>query len=254
MSFAEIKQHLPDKKYYEYIYHKFFNPHVKYEKWSPWDEWDYPEGDLLRFDRIIVQNAEYIKGQKVFDVACHLGYLSLFCLFNGAVKVTGSNIREKELELSKELCTVAGYLPSQFNFVNLNLYDYDGMLAQMDQHDTLLLSGILYHINNHYQFFELASKSKIKNIIIETEVTGDKDLSLVKWAYEESEHSVNGYYNNLTKIYVGVPSLTFILEMLQYFNWDIKSAIEFPFTNPTTKPRTGTNKLHQRAVIVATRN
>ena len=44
---------LPDKKYYEYAYHKFFNPEVEYANWEPWDEWDYPERDVLRFGQII---------------------------------------------------------------------------------------------------------------------------------------------------------------------------------------------------------
>ena len=238
------KAHLPDKKYYEFIYHKFFNPTVSYTEWKPWDQWDYPEKDLIRFKHIIVDNIDYIKDLKVLDVACHLGYLSLFCLHTGSKYVTGTNVREREIDLSQELCTIAGY--NNFKFINLNLYDFVSMTTQLNQHDTVLLSGILYHVNNHYQLLEYITNSNIKNIIIESEVTDNNDQAIVNWVHENSEHRVNGFYNDLEELYVGIPSLKFLTELLRYFKWDIKSSVSFPFSSST-------NRLHQRAVVVATR-
>lgn len=239
----ELKAHLPDKRYYEFIYHKFFNPPVNYIDWKPCEQWDYPEKDLIRFNHIIVNNIKYIKDKKVLDIACHLGYLSLFCLHNGATSVTGTNVRQRELALSQELCTIAGY--TNVKFIELNLYDFDNMITYLNHHDTILLSGILYHVNNHYQLLEHITKSNIKNIIIESEIVIN-DQSIVAWVHENSENRVNGFYNELTDLYVGIPSLKFIVELLTYFNWNIESTVEFSFSSSV-------DRIHQRAVIVATR-
>ena len=58
---------LPDKKYYEFAYHKFFNPEVEYTSWEPWDAWDYPERDILRFGCIIKDQIPFIQNKKVLD-------------------------------------------------------------------------------------------------------------------------------------------------------------------------------------------
>lgn len=245
MTHEEIRISLPDKRWYEYAYHKFFNPTVEYANWQPWDQWDYPEKDLDRFGRIITDNLKYIKNQKVLDVACHLGYLSLFCLYNGSTYVTGTNVRPTELGIADEICRLAGY--SNVNFENVNLYNQNRMKELYNSHDTILLAGIVYHINNHYQLIEDISNSTAKNIIIEGEIYPSTD-PVVHWIKEETAPSTRSYSDTKPQTLVGVPSLPFLITILEYFNWHIDQVSTFDFDTETSSVRT-----YQRSVIVAVR-
>lgn len=245
MQLETIRNSLPDKRWYEYAYHKFFNPAVQYKDWQPWDQWDYPEKDMLRFGRIITNNLQYIKNHSVLDVACHLGYMSLFCLHNGSTKVTGTNVRPFELEVATEVCELAGY--SNASFENVNLYDRERMIELYNSHDTVLLAGIVYHINNHYQLFEDISSSTAKAIIIEGEIYPSSD-PVVHWISEPTAPSTRSYSNDSSQNLVGVPSLSFLTTVLTFFNWRIDQVNTFDFDTDTSSVRT-----YQRCVIVAVR-
>jgi SAM-dependent methyltransferase len=241
----QIRNSLPDKRWYEYAYHKFFNPTVNYADWQPWDQWDYPEKDLDRFGRIITNNLKYIKDQRVLDVACHLGYLSLFCLHNGSTHVTGTNVREIELGIADEICNLAGYKNASFE--NVNLYNQQRMKELYNSHDTVLLSGIVYHINNHYQLIEDISDSTAKTIIIESEIYPSDD-PVVHWITEETAHSTRSYSATRPRTLVGVPSLPFLIKILEYFNWHVDHVDIFDFDTNISSAHT-----YQRGVVVAVR-
>lgn len=245
MSLDEIQNSLPDKRWYEYAYHKFFNPDVEYKNWQPWDEWNYPEKDLNRFGRIVTDNLKYIENQRVLDVACHLGYISLFCLHNNSSYVTGTNVRPTELSIAKEICNLAGY--SNFSFENVNLYEQTRMMQLYNSHDTVVLAGIIYHINNHYQLIEQITNSTAKTIIIEGEVYPSND-PVVHWITEPTKPSTRSYSDSSDHLLVGVPSLCFLTTLLKFFNWHIDQISTFDFDTATSSTRT-----YQRAVVVATR-
>lgn len=234
---------LPDKKYYEYAYHKLFNGDVTYENWRPWDEWDYPSSDVERFGYIIGDNLAIINGHRVLDVACHIGYLSLFSLHNQATFVTGTNVRDRELSISKEICRLAGY--ENFDFVHCDLYDRQAMRALYESHETAIVSGILYHINNHYEFLADIAKSSIKNVIIESEVIDTPD-SVVKWKFQNSDDPTHGYYEGESQVYVGVPSRKFLVDVLTHNGLSIHKLVEYEMLSST-------NRLHRRVVITCVR-
>ena len=236
---------LPDKRYYEYAYHKSFNPETKYELWSPWDEWDYPEHDIERFRYIIHDNLSAIKGKKVLDVGCHLGYMSLFCLYNQCSSVTGVNIRITELEIAGEICEVAGY--KNFNFLNQDIYDIEKMRLLYQTHETAIISGLIYHINNHYQFFEsLSVDTALTDLIIESEITTTSEPSIT-WKSENGNANTNGFYQKNEKILVGVPSQSAIELMLTHFGWEITQIQKF-------NKSTSNGRNHCRSVTRASRN
>ena len=65
-----IKDNLPNKKFYEFMYYAFYNNHFNnlqkaWTDWKEWDAWDYPIQDLNRFNKIILQNKSSIEGKKV---------------------------------------------------------------------------------------------------------------------------------------------------------------------------------------------
>jgi len=224
--------YLPDKRWFEYAHHKWHNPEVEYHNWNPWDEWDYPEQDILRFKHIIGNQKEFISNKKVLDLACHLGYTSLFLLHNGATHVTGTNIEQRELEIAKEICTRAGY--QNFDFEYSNLYNKQELKTLCDNHDTVLLTGVLYHLNNHYEILETLCKSKATTVIIESKTTMNHyeyncQVPLITWANEETYHKETGWYYNEPTAFVGMPNTAWITQALESLHMEIvyNQAIEY---------------------------
>ena len=213
---------LPDKKYYEYAYHKFFNPDTEYLNWQPWDQWTYPDRDLLRFKHIIHDQLPYIQDKKVLDVACHLGYLSLFCLHNNVSYVTGTNVRDRELFIASEICTLAGY--DNFKFLNSDLYNLEEFKTLCNSHDTVILSGIMYHINNHYELLQTIADSSAQHIIIESQLDHDDPDPLkpyMRWRHENTQSSVNGKFRDKDNCFVGIPNRKWFEEALVDLNFKI---------------------------------
>lgn len=213
---------LPDKKYYEYAYHKFFNPEVNYTDWKPWDEWSYPDRDLLRFGHIVKQQLPHIKDKRVLDLACHLGYISLFCLHNNAEFVTGTNVRDRELGIANEICSLAGY--SNFNFVNSDIYDLDELSTLCNNHDTIMLCGIIYHVNNHYQLLKTIANSSASCVIIDSLLDNSIEsgtLPIISWQHELTNISVNAFENNKSSSFVGIPNHKWFEKALVDLNFKI---------------------------------
>ena len=197
---------LPDKKYYEYAYHKFFNPTAEFSSWIPDNNWRYPDRDIIRFHHTIFDQLEYIKDHRVLDVATHLGYLTLFCLHNQATHVTATDVRLRELAIAKEICSLAGF--KNFQMLNSDVYDLIEFRELCNKHDTILLSGIMYHLNHHYTFLHTIADSYIKNIAIETKFFEDQynDQPCIQWMNELSVHSTNGFFLCNDELFVGWPN------------------------------------------------
>ena len=213
---------LPDKKYYEYSYHKFFNPTVEWKNWTSWNEWTYQDRDILRFDHIINKQIQHIQNKRVLDVACHLGYNSLFCLHNGASYVTGTNVREFELSIAREVTGLAGY--QNCNFLFSDIYNQSEFAELCNNHDTVLLSGVLYHLNNHYDLLQTIAKSSAKTLIIESDISDAIDLGfrpIIHWVNEQIAESVNGYEKNKNTTFVGIPNQRWIEWALQSLGFKI---------------------------------
>lgn len=222
---------LPDKRWYEFAYHKFFNPEVEYDGWQPWDEWDYPERDIIRFKNIIADQRDYIKDKRVLDLACHLGYTTLFCLHNGAKYVTGTNVRQNELDIGNEICSQAGY--NNFEFLFSNLYNNQELLELCNNHDTVFFTGVLYHLNNHYPVLETLCNSTAETIIIESKVPMNEyeyncKKPLIVW-HTEKTHSYNGWYHDSPTCFVGTPNTAWIVNALESLNMHVtyNQAVEY---------------------------
>lgn len=232
MKSSENLSWLPDKRYYEYAYHKFFNPEISYDQWQPWDEWTYPDRDILRFTHIIKNQLAHIQDKKVLDVACHLGYLSLFCLHNGAKFVTATNIRQRELDIAKE---VIGYTNFQnYDFILSDLNDHQSFENLCQDHDTVIFSGIIYHLRNHYQQLELIYNSPVRTLIIEG-WQPDKDDCCVYWHHEDAEDATNAYAPDKHKVFVGVPTQSWVQSALIDIGWSIVYNQRISYVKPNNQ-------------------
>lgn len=232
---------LPDKKYYEYAYHKFFNHDIDYQNWQPWDEWTYPDRDILRFTHIIGNQLNHIRHKRVLDVACHLGYLTLFCLHNEAAFVTATNIRSRELSIAQEVLALTYH--TNYALLLSDLNDETCFRDLCNQHDTILFSGIIYHISNHYEKLKSIYQSSADTLIIEgkqPDILG----CCVQWMHESSDDPCNAFDKNKSTAFVGMPTNTWVESALIDIGWSIVYNETVSYTKPDHTPT-------QRYIITA---
>lgn len=218
--YKKIVSGLPDKKFYEYAYHSFFNPSAQFISWQPWDIWNYPVQDALRFDHVLLKNVQHFQNKSVLDLGCHLGYMSMIVAHLGASKVTGTNVRNRELEISREICTHAGF--DNVTFKLNDITDLPSLSDLCNKHQTLLFSGLIYHLSNPYAILETMANSSAECLIIdniELDITKNAQEPLIFYTSEKVDNSTDGYKSNSTNILVGIPNQAWIDFSLQHMGW-----------------------------------
>jgi SAM-dependent methyltransferase len=221
--------YLPDPSITSYGYAKLADPNIT------WDQFDksgnnYNEDDMLRFKSIVLDNKKLIENKKVLEIGCHIGYLSVYCLHNKADYVIGTNVRDRELDISRELASIAGY--ENCKFVHSNLYNLKELKEYCDWADTVLLSGVLYHVNNHVQLIQTIANSKAKNIIIESAIINDANtMPATYWKLESSGESSQGMEldEKIKNIVVGIPNRSFLERSLEFTGYKIIYNKQFDF-------------------------
>lgn len=236
---------LPDKRWFEYSWAKHFNPDLDYTDWQPWDEWDYSSADRDRFTRIIFNNLDLIKHKKVFDIGCLLGSLAMIMSHNSAKQIVAVDIRKENIAVAQEVCKLAGY--TNIEFYVCDLYDWPNMSRLIADCETILFSGVFYHINNHYQIIEQLTSTTAKNIILETVINNSQDAT-IKWGFEPSDDHRSGLNNGQSMTMIGFPSVKFCQNLLRHHGWKILSTDQYHYIPDSS------DQAHDRCVISATRD
>lgn len=102
----------------------------------------------FQFDAFLRKNGGTLNGKRVLDLGCLEGGYTIACAMNGAKEAVGVEIRQVSIErcnLVKELLNV-----NNANFVQQNAKDIDK--AELGIFDGIILSGLLYHMNDPYSF------------------------------------------------------------------------------------------------------
>ena len=219
---------LPDKKYYEYIFHKHYNPGVEWQNWNPWDQWNYPDGDLVRWEQVIARQISYIKNQRVLDVGCFLGHMSLFCLHNGAKHVTGTDVRDESLVLAQELTQIAGYSNCDFKNTNVNDPQFQELCSN---HDTVLLAGVLPILTNHFEVLRTIANSRAQTLIIDSPIVSNSLTPTIDWRIESTQVKYSGYDSNNTAMFVGTPNHRWLEQALVHLGFNLVYNNIFEFVN-----------------------
>jgi len=238
----KIIKNLPDKKYYEFAYYmlfqnKFENIEEEWKKWTPWENWHYPTIDLNRFNIIILQNINKLQNQNVLDIGCNLGYLSLFSLHVGAKHVTGIDVRENKLKIANVICQKAQFTNHQF--IKSDINNADSLSKHCENVDTILFSGLLYHISNHYEILRNLSKSKARNIIIENSETPkfvNDHTPNIDWIQESVHDTMNGWAESNENVLVGRPNQSWINIAMAELGWRLCKVNYFTMFRTTGKP------------------
>ncbi len=210
--------------------HKFspdiwFNKNLTFDTWQESKEWTYEITNLIRINHILLENLELIVNKKVLDFSTHCGFISNTCLFNHAHHVTFTEVRKPILNLAIEQMQLMGYPESQYCAELANIHDYDNNTRLCLDKDTVILSGVIYHVHDHYAILESIVKARPQNIIIET--VHNKDIvnssdPLIYWIAEGTEKNLaNGWHNNLPLVMAGLPNLAWFNFTMNFFGYQL---------------------------------
>jgi SAM-dependent methyltransferase len=130
---------------------------------SPW-----PERLHARYQAIIQENLDLLRGQRVLDVASHDGRWSFAALKAGCAHVTGMEAREHLVLNARATFEHYGVDRAKYEFV---LGDVFTSLKEREYRaDTVLLLGFFYHVNRHVELAALISDVGARHIILDTAV------------------------------------------------------------------------------------
>ena len=239
----DILSNFPDKKYFEFVHHIWLNKidgdlETVWNQWEPWDEWSYPIDDLLRYNKIIFNNSDIIRGRKVADLGSHLGIGVLFSLVAGASNCLAVEPFQSKNDLASFVCRKAGF--DNFQFITGDVKDqkiYDKMKGT----ETLILGSLLDQVPDHYNVIGKIATTGVHNIIIEGlehEQYARSNTPFIDWQLDEPDHKHEGPFNaNVKRPLHGAPNLSFLKMLLDQFDYEFIKQEFLQMNTDTDRPR-----------------
>lgn len=178
-----------------------------------------------RYEALINQNKELIKGSRILDLASHDGRWSLAAIKNGAKSVTGIEAR-KEL-VKSSIQNMKRYDVSNYSFIVGDIFK-EIKKVKKGQYDIIFCFGLFYHIMNHVLLLSEIKRINPKYLILDTNVeVSDQPVIFMKEesALLEGEPVPNTPIHH-NKIMMGRPSIPALNMMLkftgfsfEYYDW-----------------------------------
>jgi hypothetical protein len=243
-----------DTRFYEYVNKKLADNTIQWNE-QMFTGYQVPYGYAVRMQVQLIDNAELIKDRHVVDLGTHRGQFLYPCLELGCASVTGAQPMADYNTAINEALAGLNY-SDRASAVWGDAYNLVELSTLLQGKDTLLMLGLLYHLNNHYQLLEAVSNTDLTGLVIDISVLDD-DLDhytsqepKIKWIAEqqnldESGWELDGVNKNWT--WVGHPNAAWLIQTLQYLGWTIKSNVMHSALR-TRKPQ-----LRHRGIVTATR-
>jgi len=181
----------------------------------------HPVREIFRFKKIIFDNKKFIKNKIILEFGCHVGFLSQCCLSIGAKKITGTNVRKKQIEIAKILAKE--YKLGESNYITSDIHDYKEVFELCQSADTVLLTGILHHVDDHKEILKKITESNVTNLIIEfgehDKTTNHEEPKIIE-EEENIQEIMLGWHKSISTNYkVGIPNYAWLKEVMMELGW-----------------------------------
>lgn len=198
----------------------------------------------------IFKNKDIIEDRKVLDFAASWGYFSYAMALAGAQHVLATDARQSNVDamrLGFQHCSLEQSVDVMLHDIN----DHDSFANLFNDVQTIHLSGIIYHVNNHFALLKKLSDLKADAIIVDTVVPHRRvyfdDTSTITWYTEDQCDQLAGIDSNFDRTnYAGYPNKAWLYDVLKLLGWNIRSHDLISMLHPE-------DKLHFRSVVTATR-
>lgn len=183
-----------------------------------------PYSYQIRIQSMLWNKRSLIKDKRVVSVGCDDGFYSTIMAQLGAKCVLATDVRDKHKRTNNSF-RLSGF-DNICNMIQSDINDLTELAKILKNQDTLLMSGILYHVNNHYQLFETIAKSDVKNIIIDCDTNQtllNDTKPVMHWISEDVSNPLNGFEQNKSLVYTGKPNAVWVCEILKFFGFAVSS-------------------------------
>jgi len=223
-----------DPRYFEFVTKKTLNPNVVWDEKISTREM-FPYSYTLRIQAQLLENREFIQDKKILDIGPGYGNFLYPCIVLGCKSVVGCQPIPQLNNVINEGLYHLG-LSNTGSVVYGDAYDLGQLRLLTQDMDTVLMLGLIYHLNNHYQLLDMLSRSDITALIIDTSVDDHVITDALQhytslhpdirygaeWSgIDVNGWEINGYHND--KTWVGLPNAVWIIRTLKFFGWKIKS-------------------------------
>lgn len=202
---------------------KWFIKNVSLSDLTPLAEIDsYLLDDVIRAHYIVNRNHDLIQGKRVLDFPCLVGNVALWMSKIDFKYLTLADVRPDSLALADENMRLLNIPDTKWDTIQADLYDLENNTQLCQNFDTLLCSGVLYHIHNHFDVLKSITDSAIENIIIESEENlsiKDSKEAMIWWTTETTDNWPAGWHSGEPTIMIGHPNsrwLDLCMELLGY--------------------------------------
>lgn len=120
-----------------------------------------------RIDRLLGQNADLIRGQKILDIGSHIGTFAFAALQLGAGFVHGVDAEERTVERCLDLFQRLDAPESAYSFEAAEAFSFLENLPE-NSFDTVFCFGLLYYVLEPYRLIRLMSRAAKKAVLIDT--------------------------------------------------------------------------------------
>lgn len=159
-------------------------------------------------------NQHIIKDKIVLDLACHTGISTKIIQELGATYVYGLEGRENLVQKAKQNVT------GNVEFFIGDMTESKDILPLVEKSQIVICLGSLYHLYDHFRFFQYILQSHIEYCLIET-LFGIESLNPeMCWGFENTHEIVHGFYKDLSVIPHGSPNLSWILNSAKIFGFE----------------------------------
>jgi SAM-dependent methyltransferase len=252
---------LPPQEVFQYFAHLFHGQTlIPYNEYQPMPDWNYPEVERRRFETLFLTDNTYLDDKRILDLGCHTGFLSYLALEQGACSVEGFNARSETLNIGQYAFESLGVDKSKYKFTIGNIEDSTALATACNNKDTVVLVGVLEHLQNPYAILDTISRSAVTHLIFETTVFEDTSWNMpgLRYNLQNVSSAFTAYADDNAKAWAAVPNTMWIESMLYHMGWKIefyqldhvfnKEWFAVPDLKDTFRPST-----HKKVSILATK-
>jgi hypothetical protein len=163
----------------------------------------------------------YWQDQRVLDLGCHSGFLSLCALHHGAADVHGINVRQRPIDIANYAFAQLGQQNWRFSVGDVE--DRDMLAKACQGRDTAVLALILEMIRSPYQVLETITRSDISRVVIESAVfSRDSTAPMLRYYRQPTDSAFSTWQHDMPVAMGAIPNTTWLESVLYDLGWQIE--------------------------------
>ena len=181
----------------------------------------------LRYDSLIHQNRDLLRGARVLDLACSEGSYSFGALHVGADHVLGIESREDKVANANAHFQALGVAPDRYRFIAGDLFQT--LATEKPQVDVVMCLGYIYHTLRYPELLFRIEATGAQVVIIDGEVavTDEPIVRLIEENVEFIGNASGDEYSFENTVLSGRPSVPALEKMMRVYGFALERSADW---------------------------